>query len=363
MTKIVRDKMNNKKKIPLIIEDKSLLIYKMGLASGIAWEVAKLVGSKHPYLAPLTVILSLQSTIDQSIRYSYHRIIGTVIGVSVTTAIASHLSVNGLTLGLLILGGTFIAKWLKLDETVLHQVALTILLVLSFEHKTGNYAVDRIRDTLIGAGVAVIIHMFIYPPNFTKQAIKSIDQFSQDLASLFHKVSLWVESGCDNKEGTTYKSEAKRLLQELHQIRKKLNKASNSLRLNPFGHKNHLILLRSNEKVTNLTEGYSYLSTVIPNFMDWTSKYSLTPVERVTWFNQLNIISDYYKEFAEENGSINDYTDTTYNMVHISNQLRGLLPDNIEKQRFRLAIYHDTIKFLENIKLLSKSKNNKKTNN
>ncbi len=48
-------------------------------------------------------------------------------------------------------------KWLKLSQQIMHQVALTILLVFVFEKRTENYAFDRMNDTLIGVMVAVLL--------------------------------------------------------------------------------------------------------------------------------------------------------------------------------------------------------------
>ncbi|WP_462405140.1 hypothetical protein [Gracilibacillus sp. Marseille-QA3620] len=71
--------------------------------------------------------------------------------------IANHLTINGLSLGLLILLGGYMTKWLKLSQQIMHQVALTILLVFVFEKRTENYAFDRMNDTLIGVMVAVLL--------------------------------------------------------------------------------------------------------------------------------------------------------------------------------------------------------------
>ena len=70
-------------------ENKTSLVWKMAIASAVSWEVAKLVGSNHPYLAPLSAILCLQATIDQSIRFSFQRIVGTAIGVILTAYLVS----------------------------------------------------------------------------------------------------------------------------------------------------------------------------------------------------------------------------------------------------------------------------------
>lgn len=138
---------------------KTELIWKLAIGSAIAWEAAKLLGSDYPYLAPISVILCTQSALNKTISISLHRVIGTIIGISVTVLIASHMKANGGNLGLLIIIGCYLAKWLKLDKMVIHQIALTILFVFAFEHKMKHYPMDRMKDTLIGVIVAILIQM------------------------------------------------------------------------------------------------------------------------------------------------------------------------------------------------------------
>lgn len=140
----------------------------MTIGSILSWELAKLMGSYHPYLAPLSVILSLQSTEEKTISLSIKRLIGTIIGILVTVLIASNMKINGWNLGLLILLGCYVAKYLKLDRKVLHQVAITILFVFAFEHQSKHYVLDRLRDTLIGGSVACIIQLIWYRFIFRK---------------------------------------------------------------------------------------------------------------------------------------------------------------------------------------------------
>lgn len=140
-------------------ENLSILIWKLSIGSTLAWEVSKLLGSDHPYLGPLSLILCIQSTMDKTVSLSVKRIMGTIIGIFVTVLIASYLPINGWNLGLLILLGCYIAKYLKLDKKVLHQVAITVLFVFAFEHQSKHYAIDRMRDTLVGVLVAGIIQI------------------------------------------------------------------------------------------------------------------------------------------------------------------------------------------------------------
>ena len=137
----------------------SILAWKLSIGSTLSWEIAKLFGSDHPYLAPLSVILTIQSTVDKTVSLSIKRMVGTIIGILVTVLIAGHLTINGWSLGILILLGCYFSIWLKLDKKVLHQVSLTILFVFFFEHQAKHYALDRLRDTLIGVLIAGILQL------------------------------------------------------------------------------------------------------------------------------------------------------------------------------------------------------------
>ena len=140
-------------------ENYSNLIWQLSIGSTLAWELAKFLGSDHPYLATLSVILCLHTTLNKTIGLSIKRVFGTIIGIIVTVLISSYIKISGLNLGLLILLGCFITKWLKFDKIVIHQVALTILFVYVLEHKEKHFAIDRMRDTLVGVVVAVLIQM------------------------------------------------------------------------------------------------------------------------------------------------------------------------------------------------------------
>jgi len=140
-------------------ENISSLIWKLSIGSALSWEISKFFGSSHPYLGPVSLILTVQSTMDKTISLSIKRVIGTMIGIGITLIIASYMKVTGWNLGLLILIGTYVAKYLKLDKKVIHQVALTILFVFAFEHQSKDYAMDRMRDTLVGVLTAGLIQI------------------------------------------------------------------------------------------------------------------------------------------------------------------------------------------------------------
>lgn len=215
-----------KKKNSPVFENKSLVIWKMAIATALSWELAKFTGSHHPYLAPLTVILCMKPLLDQTILFAFYRFIGTVFGIILVIMVAKSLQLNGLTLGILILSGGFLAKWFKLDMNAIEQVALTILLVFVFEQKSEHYAFDRIKDMLIGAVVAIIVNVYIFPSTFVKRAATAFNEYSSELSTMFSEYSLWILGGCDPVKGNEYKEQLKKAVQELQQMKKDVKKTA-----------------------------------------------------------------------------------------------------------------------------------------
>lgn len=286
-----RKKINMEKKN---LESKTALVWKMAIASAISWELAKLVGSDHPYLAPISVVLCLQTTIDQSIRYSFHRMVGTAIGIILSASLVSHLDMNGWILGLLILGGAFIAKWLKLDESVIHQVALTIVLIFTFERKSKDYAFDRIVDTMIGIVVAILIHMFLFPPDFTKKAAKSLEKLSGQLSEILSELSNWIQVEWGQEKGNIIENKINQFLQELHSTKDILSTATNSLKFNPFGKKHHSLLNNYDMELKKMSKCYDYISTIVTTLKEWEKEGHLSSTDQKEAGTYLQTISKFF---------------------------------------------------------------------
>ncbi|ULT54768.1 FUSC family protein [Neobacillus drentensis] len=331
--------MKSKKQLKKQMENKTVLIWKMGVASALSWEIAKLAGSTHPYLAPISVILCLQTTIDRSIRFSYQRMVGTVIGIVIVVLLEPFVNVNGWTLGSLIIVGCFIAKWLKREETAIHQVALTVLLVFVLGKKAGDYPIDRFRDTLIGALAAVLIQMMIHPPNYSKQALTKCSDCSSHIASVFTKLALWLENGSDLTQEKELQNDLKKLQQELQLCKFVLKDAKESLKYNPFGQKSNVILEECDQKMMLFSEGYIYLKTTVDTFIAWAKAGSLTTTDQITWANQQSTIAHFFTQSMGQEES--------RNLLTIS------LPAEQKNHQYQVALYQGTSLFLEKIKTVT----------
>nr|WP_260440163.1 FUSC family protein [Cohnella lubricantis] len=147
-----------------------LTALKMALASGIAWELAKLAGSKHPFLAPVSVILCMQPSVQQTLQFSLYRVAGTVIGVILTVIASIWLPLASWSMALLIVFGCALSLAAERHPTLIREVALSVVLVLELQRQSESYAIDRIRDTFIGVGVALVLHLLVLPPKEQPQS-------------------------------------------------------------------------------------------------------------------------------------------------------------------------------------------------
>ncbi|WAH38730.1 FUSC family protein [Alicyclobacillus dauci] len=210
------------------------IVWKTTLGSVIAWEAARLLGSKHPYLAPLTLILCIQTTIGQSLRFSLYRCVGTVIGVLLIGFFAKGIPVTAWALGIALFISTSLMKLLRMNDTIIHQVALSILFVLYFESHSAGYAWDRARDTLIGSLVAVVFVTVFFPTNETRKSEQSMRRFVQDFAQVVDQTGQAVHDNDFQFLNVTLKQRLIDLFNQLQKMNQSLTQAKQSLRFNLY---------------------------------------------------------------------------------------------------------------------------------
>lgn len=313
---------------------KTRLIWKMAIASTLSWEIAKFFGSDHPYLAPATVIVCMQTTINRSLRYSYHRVTGLVIGIIVADVVLPYLKVTFWSLGLTILAACFITKWLKMDESTIHQAALAVVLIFVIGHNSGDYPLDRFRNTIIGALTACVIHMLFFPPNFIRQAVKSVQQVTEKMTDEMERISRWVQGGLDKNESRNLQLEMEEVLIELHHANNTVQDTLDSLKFNIFAKKSKTKMEKMKNHIEYLSEGYSYLDNLIGIFQNWSSKGTITPSQRKAWAQQITDLIPYFHivdvpAHAPKPASPNEIL-----TVHISPEL--------ENQQFHVSLYQLT---------------------
>jgi len=148
----------------LVTRDQVLLAAKAAIAAGLAW-VAALAADPHsrPYFAPLAVLLVVQPTVYDSLSRAFQRVAGVVVGVAAALAVSRVLAPSAWSIGVIIFIGLIVGWTARLGLQGVVQIPVSALLVFLVGRTTPGYAGERIVDTLIGAGVAVIA-VLLTPP-------------------------------------------------------------------------------------------------------------------------------------------------------------------------------------------------------
>ena len=141
----------------LVTRDQVFLAAKTAIAAGLAW-VAALGAHPHsrPYFAPLAVLLVVQPTVYDSVSRAFQRVAGVVVGVAAALAVSRVLAPSAWSIGIIIFAGLLVGWTARLGPQGVVQVPVSALLVFLIGQATPGYAGERIVDTLIGAGVAVV---------------------------------------------------------------------------------------------------------------------------------------------------------------------------------------------------------------
>ncbi|KFN08871.1 FUSC family protein [Paenibacillus macerans] len=320
-----------------------VFIVKISAASGIAWELAKLAGSKHPYLAPLSVILCVQTTVFQSIRYSFHRLLGTVLGVTLTLWAAGSMVLNGWTLALLLALVCGFGLLIDRTESVMHEVALSVLLVFALQKQSDLYGLDRIRDTFIGLGVGLAVHMLIYPPNFVKPAERKALALMKSLSERFAEAADWIQSGCSDEQKKAVQSALRTFGKNLFQLEKQMEQAAESIQFNVTAPASQVLMRQNLNRIAMMKQGTAYLENTLNVVSEWNSTGTLGEPERKQWAGLLRTIGLYWINPSPKAADLS--------VSSLELRRMDAMPD--EPLRYSSAIFTDTSALLKQLYRLS----------
>ncbi len=319
-------------------------VWKTAIAAGLSFEIAQLTGTKHPYFAPLAAILCVQITINKSIKSGYNRIVGTVVGVLLTAFIAGTIGEHGWSIGLIVLIGTLLARLLGLGESAVYQVGISAMMVLLFEVKSHSYAFDRVFETIIGASIAVLINMLVFPPDLTRDAKEAYNTLNRNLAKCFYRTAEWIDHDCPRTEGEKLREDTRGFLKQLHDTITKAEQADDSLKYNPFKQKNRKRLHDIREKLLLTERAYNHLVGIVRTFHHWSQSERFLREFYEPWADRMRYIGDII-----QNRKVGDTEQARRKMdssYENNNEIEMALPKDVRFYTFTLSVYNDAIQMM-----------------
>ena len=131
-------------------------------AAVLAYLIAHaLFPATQPLTGPLTALLVVQATLFSTLTAGFRRLLSVLTGVVAAVLLSTLVGLTWWSLGVVIAAGLVAGQLLRLGEHLL-EVPISAMLVLGVA-SAESAAASRIAETLVGAGVGVLINLFLPP--------------------------------------------------------------------------------------------------------------------------------------------------------------------------------------------------------
>jgi len=140
-------------------------IVRIVIAAVVSWEVCQLIDtSAVPIFAVVAPLVAMRDQPFSALNVSFDRIIGVVVGVVLGVVVVRLFGSTLLSVVVVLAVGLLSGVVLRIGPVLNIQVALTGLLVFT-SIDPDTYGITRLWETLIGAGVTVVLSPFLFPPD------------------------------------------------------------------------------------------------------------------------------------------------------------------------------------------------------
>src|SRR5450759_5632405 len=167
---------------------------KTTLAAVLSLILAQHLGtSPAPVLAPLTALLVVQLTMYETVASGLQRVASVVAGVLIAVGVATYVGLTWWSLGAVVAASLIIGRLLRLGANLL-EVPISAMLVLAVGGAEGA-ALDRIYETLIGAGVGVAVNALIAAPLYVQPASDALGELAERMAAFLRQLADQLDAG------------------------------------------------------------------------------------------------------------------------------------------------------------------------
>ncbi|MFI7589864.1 aromatic acid exporter family protein [Spongisporangium articulatum] len=185
-----------------------------------------------PILAPLTALLVVQVTLTSTLHSGVERVVSVVAGVLLAIIFSGVVGLVWWSLALLIAVSIVVGQLLRLGPNLI-EVPISAMLVLAVASaEQGDVGFDRIYETLIGAGVGVVVNVLFPPAVRRYDAGERVAQFAERIASILDVAADDLSAGPVGNRARNWLEEARRLTRHVPSIYDEISSFEESRHLN-----------------------------------------------------------------------------------------------------------------------------------
>lgn len=194
---------------------------KTAIAVSLSIFIAQTLKLQSPFFVGIAAIISMKSSVSESLTAGKSRMLGTIFGAMVAIIFSYISPTNVISIGIGIVIIIYICNLLGWGKAI--QISTMVFLVILLNYTEGsriNYAIYRTMDTLIGLIIGTLINYFFVPPDTYYENL-----LKKSIGDMYHKLKDVLENLIWNKEKTSL-DELKKHLLTIEEDYKILNKDS-----------------------------------------------------------------------------------------------------------------------------------------
>lgn len=163
-------------------------VWKTGLAVIITLVVCQEFNLPSPYLAVIATIVSIKTSVAQSLVHTGHRIVATITGGIIGFIFLILWEANPITVGLAVVLSILVCLQLKLQEAVTLTGISVVAVMFGGAGEPMYYVGMRLLTTMVGLASGTAVNLIFYPPRREKILQTELDQLNQMLKHFYVSV-------------------------------------------------------------------------------------------------------------------------------------------------------------------------------
>jgi len=201
------------------------------VCAAVAWQACVWLGAERPAFAALVPIVAVKSDPFGAFNVSLGRLLGVVFGVGLGIVLADVAGTNAVSVGALVAVGLLAGLLVRIGGEPNSQIAVSALLVLAVTGSVGEFGLERLWETAVGAAVTIVLAPLLWPPHPVRELERRLDalasRVADDLALTLALVGAQADAAARHLDDVVgHTREATRLVDALGTVER-------GLRLNP----------------------------------------------------------------------------------------------------------------------------------
>jgi uncharacterized membrane protein YgaE (UPF0421/DUF939 family) len=224
------------------------LAAKIAVAASVAW-IAALATHPHsqPYFAPLAVLLIVQPTVYDSVSRAFQRVAGVVLGVVVALGLSRVVAPSAWSIGIIIFLGLLVGWAARLGPQGVVQVPVSAMLAFVVGRLTPSYGGERVVDTLIGAGIALVVVLLSPNAPAADEIATQAQAPLRRCGEVLRSIAAGIESQWTAPQAVSWREEARTLVATTAKARRDHDAHQLSARWNARAYRERPVLERAQQ--------------------------------------------------------------------------------------------------------------------